>query len=210
MNAKSSLKEALRLYLVSDSKGSLETLLLAVEKSLMGGVTLVQYRDKEKSEADKYAEASALKALCDRYGTSLIVNDDVALAVKLNAAGAHVGQSDLEAGQARAALGPDKWLGVSVSSVKEALEAQSAGADYLGVGAVFSTQTKLDAQAVSLECLEAICQAVHIPVVAIGGIQVDNVHRLCKRGLAGIAVVSALLSAESPETSARALLSVDL
>lgn len=210
MSSKDKLRQALRLYLVSDAMMAHEDLLAAVEQAIMGGVTLVQYRDKHKDRALKFSEAMAIKALCDQYGIAFVVNDDVPLAIELGADGAHVGQRDLEAGQARALLGQDKWLGVSVSTVEEALAAESAGADYLGVGAVFGTQTKLDADSVSLACLEAICQAVSIPVVAIGGISHDNIHQLSGRGLAGVAVVSAILGSNCPRSSARRLLDFDL
>lgn len=210
MNTKPSLTSALKLYLVTDQQVKNNDLFATVSEAIQGGVSLVQYREKHKPYDLQLEEASKLKELCDRFNVPFIVNDNVVLATEINAEGAHVGQSDLEAGLARLSIGSDKWLGVSVSTVEEALKAEEAGADYLGVGAVFSTSTKLDADAVSLESLEAICKAVSIPVVAIGGIGEQNVQQLVNRGLAGIAVVSAILGSDSPRTSAKTLFEVDL
>ena len=146
-----------------------------------------------------------LKELCRRYRVPLIVNDDVELALEIGADGVHVGQEDLEAGRARALLGPDKILGVSAHSVEEALRAQEAGADYLGAGAVFPTGTKDNVGALPYERLKDICAAVDIPVVAIGGIGTQNISRLAGSGICGVAVVSALYAQPDIQAAARTL-----
>ena len=137
----------------------------------------------------------ALKALCRQYGVPFVLDDNVALAVATDADGVHVGQSDMAAGKVRALIGPDKILGVSAQTVEDALLAEREGADYLGVGAVFPTGTKADANAVSYDTLREICAAVSIPVIAIGGITRDNVTELSGSGICGIAVISAIYGA---------------
>ena len=176
-----------------------------VEESLKGGVTMVQLREKRLDRDAFRREALEIQTLCRRYGVPFLVNDDVDLAIEIQADGVHVGQDDLEAGAARAKLGPDKILGVSAHTVEEALRAQAAGADYLGVGAVFPTGTKGDASVLSYDTLKAICTAVDIPVVAIGGIGPDNLHKLVGSGVVGVAVVSALFAQPDGEQAARAL-----
>lgn len=168
-----------------------------VKEALDGGVTFVQLREKDDmalSHDDFYAEAKEIQALCRQYDVPFVLDDDVSLAVECDADGVHVGQHDLEAGSVRKMLGPDKILGVSAQTVEEALLAEKAGADYLGVGAVFPTGSKDDADEVSHEMLKAICGAVHIPVVAIGGITRDNVLELAGSGIAGISVISAIFA----------------
>ena len=196
----------LRLYAVTDSSrlpgGSLAR---QVEGVLKGGATMVQLREKHLSREAFRAEALEIRAVCRRYGVPFLINDDVDLALEVDADGVHVGQEDMEAGQARARLGPDKILGVSAHSAAEALRAQAAGADYLGAGAVFPTGTKGDATALSYEALREICSAVDIPVAAIGGIGPDNIARLAGSGVRGAAVVSALFSHPDPEGAARTL-----
>ena len=171
-------KETLLLYAVTDrSWVGRQTLLEQAEDAIRGGATCVQLREKEL-EADAFLEeAVAAKTLCARYGVPLFINDNVEIAVQCGADGVHVGQSDLEAGRVRALVGEDMILGVSVQTVEQAAAAERAGADYLGAGAVFATATKPDAAEVSLETLRAICGAVSIPVVAIGGINRDNISR---------------------------------
>lgn len=189
-------KEDLLLYAVTDRswlRG--ETLYAQVEKALYGGATMIQLREKELDRADFAAEAMDIGALCRMRGVPFIVNDDVEIALKTGADGVHVGQSDMEAGSVRAMLGPDKILGVSAQTVEQAVLAEKRGADYLGVGAVFPTGTKTDASEVSYDTLKAICRAVSIPVVAIGGISADNVQRLADSGICGISVVSAIFAA---------------
>jgi len=174
----------------------------AVEKALKGGTTFVQLREKELDEETFLEEARQLKALCRQYNVPFVINDNVDIALAMDADGVHVGQSDMEAGDVRAKLGPDKIIGVSAQTVEQALLAQERGADYLGVGAVFATGSKDDADDVSHETLQAICEAVDIPVVAIGGISKDNVGQLAGRGLAGIAVISAIFGQPDIEAAA--------
>lgn len=199
-------RHSLLLYAVTDRTWLGEkTLAQQVEATLRGGATMVQLREKHLSGDALEAEAREIQALCRRYGVPFLLNDDVDLAARIQADGVHVGQDDLEAGQARARLGPDKILGVSAHTVEQALRAQAAGADYLGVGAVFPTGTKGDAGAVSFDTLRAICAAVDIPVAAIGGIGPNNVKQLAGSGIQGAAVVSALYAQPDPEQAARTL-----
>ena len=196
--------DILRLYAVTDRAWLGEqTLCEQAEQALRGGVTLLQLREKEMPFDCFLAEAREIQALCDRYQVPLIINDNVELALQCGAQGVHVGQSDMEAGRARQLLGPDRILGVSARTLDEALRAEAQGADYLGVGAVFSTSTKLDAQDVSLETLQEICERVSIPVVAIGGISADNALSLQGSGIAGLAVVSAIFAQPDIEAAAR-------
>ena len=198
---------SLRLYAVTDRSWlGTKTLAQQVEEALKGGVTMVQLREKHLDEETFRREALDLQALCRRYGVPFLINDDVELAAAVNADGVHVGQHDMEAGQVRAKIGPDKLLGVSAQTVEQALRAQAAGADYLGVGAVFPTGTKDDADAVSYDTLKAICEAVDIPVVAIGGIGAHNVEALAGSGICGIAVVSAIYAQPDIQQAARTLL----
>ena len=189
------LKETMLLYAVTDRSWlGEETLYQQVEKTLKGGATFMQLREKELDYDAFLAEAIELKELCAKYNVPFVINDNVDIAVAMDADGVHVGQSDLEAGLSRAAIGPDKILGVSCKNVEEALLAQQRGADYLGVGAVFPTTSKDDADAVTHEMLKAIVEAVDIPVVAIGGIGKHNVDQLAGSGIDGIAVISALFA----------------
>lgn len=166
---------------------------------------MIQLRERHLDRAAFKAEALELKELCRTYAVPLIINDDVELALEIGADGVHVGQEDLEAGRARALLGPDKLLGVSAHSVEEALRAQAAGADYLGAGAVFPTGTKDDVSVLPYERLKDICAAVDIPVVAIGGIGEHNILQLAGSGVAGVAVVSAIYAQPDVRAAARRL-----
>ena len=187
------LKKDLLLYAVTDRSWlGEETLYEQVEKALKGGATFIQLREKELDEEHFREEAIALKELCHKYHVPFVINDNVKIAKKMDADGVHVGQSDMEAGDVRAKLGPDKIIGVSAQTVEQAVLAEKRGADYLGVGAVFPTSSKDDATEVSYETLKAICQAVSIPVIAIGGITKDNVAELSGSGICGIAVISAI------------------
>ena len=190
-------KKDLLLYAVTDRSWLGEqTLYEQVEEALKGGATFVQLREKELDDEAFLAEAIEIQELCRRYHVPFVVNDNVEIARKMNADGVHVGQSDMEAGDVRALLGADKILGVSAQTVEQALLAEQRGADYLGVGAVFHTGSKADADDVSHETLKAICEAVSIPVVAIGGIGKHNVLELKGSGICGIAVISAIFAAE--------------
>lgn len=197
----------LLLYAVTDrawlKKG--ETLAGQVEASLRGGATMVQLREKHLAYPAFLGEAMELKTLCGRYHVPFLINDDVELAIQAGAQGVHVGQHDMEAGRVRERIGPDMILGVSAQTVEQALRAQAAGADYLGVGAVFPTGTKEDADAVTLDTLAQICRAVSIPVVAIGGIGAGNVRQLAGTGVRGAAVVSALYAQPDVYQAARTL-----
>ena len=184
-------KEDLLLYAVTDRHWlNGRTLYEVVKESLDGGVTFLQLREKTLDEAHFLEEAKELQKLCKEYKVPFIINDNVDIAVAMNADGVHVGQSDMEAGDVRAKLGPDKIIGVSTQTVEQAILAEKHGADYLGVGAVFPTTSKDDAAEVSYDTLKAICEAVSIPVVAIGGITQENVVKLT--GIDGVAVISAI------------------
>ena len=195
MNAamRKELAEKLLLYAVTDRHWLGErTLYEVVRESLDGGVTFLQLREKNLDEDSFYEEAVRLQAMAREYGVPFVVNDNAEIAVKMNADGVHVGQSDMEAGNVRALIGPDKILGVSAQTVEQAVLAEKRGADYLGVGAVFPTGSKDDAEDVPFETLKAICEAVSIPVVAIGGITQENTPELAGSGICGIAVISAI------------------
>lgn len=199
-------KETMLLYAVTDRAWTgAQTLYQQVECALKGGVTCVQLREKALPEEAFLAEAREIGALCRSYGVPFIVNDSAAIALACGADGVHVGQSDMEAGHVRAAVGGRMMIGVSARTVEEAVRAQRAGADYLGVGAVFSTSTKPDAQAVSRQTLRDICAAVDIPVTAIGGISRDNILELSGSGIDGVALVSAIFAAEDIEGRCREL-----
>ena len=199
-------KKDLLLYAVTDRHWlSGRKLSDVVKESLEGGVTFVQLREKELDEETFLKEAKELKELCNRYNVPFVINDNVELAKKIDADGVHVGQSDMEAGDVRAMLGPDKIIGVSAQTVEQAILAEKRGADYLGVGAVFKTGSKADADDVSFETLKAICEAVSIPVIAIGGITLENVKELSGSGICGIAVISAIYAAADIKKAAEDL-----
>ena len=186
-------KEDLLLYAVTDRHWiNGRTLYEVVKESLDGGVTFLQLREKTLDEAHFLEEAKELQKLCKEYKVPFIINDNVDIAIAMNADGVHVGQSDMEAGDVRAKLGPDKIIGVSTQTVEQAILAEKHGADYLGVGAVFPTTSKDDAAEVSYDTLKAICEAVSIPVVAIGGITQGNVVKLAGSGIDGSFSESAL------------------
>ena len=183
-----------------------QTLKSQVEKALKGGATMIQIREKDLNEKDFLLEAEELLALCRSYNVPFIVNDNVELAVKIGADGVHVGQSDMNARDVRALIGNDKILGVSTQTVEQALFAQECGADYLGVGAVFPTGSKDDAEVLDRKTLMDICKAVSIPVVAIGGITKDNVRELKGTGIAGISVISAIFAQKDIQNATAELL----
>ncbi len=190
-------KKDLLIYAVTDRSWLGEqTLYEQVEEALQGGATFVQLREKELAEEAFLKEALEIKELCHRYKVPFVINDNVELACKMDADGVHVGQSDMEAGNVRSLIGKDKILGVSAQTVEQAILAQKQGADYLGVGAVFPTGSKADAEQVDYQTLKAICEAVKIPVVAIGGIGRHNVSELLNSGICGVAVISAIFAAD--------------
>ena len=199
-------KEDMVLYAITDRHWlNGESLYQQVEKALQGGVTFLQLREKKLDKELFMKEAREIKELCRKYKVPFIINDNVEIAKAIDADGVHVGQSDMEAGDVRKRLGADKIIGVSAKTVEQALLAEKHGADYLGVGAVFSTSTKTDATGVSHETLRDICQAVKIPVVAIGGITNDNVDELSGYGADGIAVISAIFAQENITEAAKDL-----
>lgn len=199
-------KKHMLLYAVTDRtwlKG--QTLSQQVEVALRGGATCIQLREKELPQPEFLKEALELKELCHHFGVPLIINDNVEIALKSGADGVHVGQHDMQAAQVRAKIGPDRILGVSAQTVEQAILAEKNGADYLGVGAVFSTSTKKDAKPVSRDTLKAICQEVSIPVCAIGGISRENLPALSGTGIDGVALVSAVFGAPDIEAECRVL-----
>lgn len=199
-------KKDLLLYAVTD-RGWLngDTLYHQVEQAIQGGVTFVQLREKELDEDQFLEEAKEIQGLCRKYHVPFVINDNVKIAAQIDADGVHVGQSDMAAGDVRKKLGPDKIIGVSAQTVEQALLAQKMGADYLGVGAVFHTGSKADADDVSHDTLRAICEAVDIPVIAIGGIGTGNVMQLSGSGICGIAVISALFAQPDIKAAAEEL-----
>lgn len=183
------------LYVCTDrTLMSTPTLSDSVEQSIIGGATLIQYRDKDASGRQLYETASELKQITDRYGVPLIINDRIDIAIAVDAAGVHLGQGDVPAAVARKMLGADKIIGVSAARVEEAVQAGLDGADYIGVGAMFATATKTNARAVSRETLMEIRAAVSMPMVAIGGIKRENLSVFSGTGIDGVAVVSAVIA----------------
>lgn len=199
-------KKDLLLYAVTDRHWLKdETLENQVEKALQGGATFLQLREKSLDDDIFLAEAKEIQKLCKKYQVPFVINDNVDIALAIDADGVHVGQSDMEALDVRKRLGPDKIIGVSAQNVQQALLAQKHGADYLGVGAVFPTGSKDDAEDVSFETLKAICQAVDIPVIAIGGITKENVSELKESGICGIAVISAIFAQKDIKAATKEL-----
>ena len=203
---KEKLAEYLQLYAITDRHWLGDRSLIdVVRESLDGGVTFLQLREKELDDEHFYEEAVRLKAVAEEYDVPFIINDNVDVALKSDADGVHVGQNDMEAGNVRALLGPDKILGVSAQTVEQAILAEERGADYLGVGAVFPTGSKDDAIEVPHETLKAICEAVSIPVVAIGGITCANTIELAGSGICGISGISAIYAAKDIRGAAEEL-----
>lgn len=192
------VKDAMCLYAVTDSMWlNRRTLPEVVKEALEGGATFLQIREKELPYEEFLALAKEVKKITDAYHVPYVVNDEVEIAKAIDADGVHIGQSDKALTEARRILGPDKIIGVSTQTVEQAVEAEKNGADYLGVGSIFTTSTKLDADAVSMDTLRVICDAVSIPVVAIGGINRDNILDLKGTKVDGVAVVSAIFAAEN-------------
>lgn len=199
-------REMMRLYAVTDRAWLGEkSLAERVEEALRGGVTCVQLREKELEDDAFLRGAFEMKALCGRYHVPFFVNDNVGVAMRCGADGIHVGQRDMEASNVRKQIGEGMMLGVSVQTVAQARRARESGADCLGVGAVFSTSTKPDADAVDRQTLRAICDAVDIPVVAIGGIYKHNILELSGTGVDGVALISAIFAGGDIEAECRTL-----
>lgn len=193
------------LNLITDRSVCAHDFFVQIESALKGGVTLLQQREKNMSSRDMYYEALKLKSLSDEYGIAFVVNDrlDIALAV---GAGLHVGQTDLPADVARRLLGSDKILGVSVSTVSEAKKAEVDGADYIGVGSMYQTDSKENVETISFEDLDAIIESVSIPVLAIGGIKSHNICDFSGTGISGVAVLSEIMGASDPEEKSREII----
>jgi len=188
-------KSSMLLYAVTERSWlKNRTLHEAVEEALKAGVTFLQLREKNLDYDSFLQLAIEIKKIADKYKVPFVINDNVDVAIACGADGVHVGQEDMEAKEVRKIIGPDKILGVSAETVEQAIKAEQSGADYLGVGAIFPSPTKLDAEVVSYETLTKICKAVSIPVVAIGGINEDNAMKLTGSGVAGIAVISAIFA----------------
>ncbi len=202
-------KKTMLLYAVTDrSWVGRQNLYEQVEAALKGGATCIQLREKELSQEAFLKEAMEIAALCRKYGVPLFINDNVEVAIACHADGIHVGQEDMNAAQVRQLVGEEMMIGVSAHSVEEALAAEKNGADCLGVGAMFSTSTKTDASVLPKEVLRNICAAVSIPVVAIGGIGRSNISQLAHTGVDGVALVSAIFSADDIEKECRILRSL--
>ena len=202
-------KKNMILYAVTDrSWVGKQSLIEQVESALKGGVSCVQLREKQLDKEAFLKEAVEMAALCRQYKVPFIINDDVDIALRCGADGVHVGQDDMSVDKVRSIAGDDLIIGVSAHSVEEALTAVRGGADYLGVGAVFSTSTKTNVTAMSYEVLKSICTAVDIPVVAIGGINKDNMTKLSGTGISGVALVSAVFAADDIERECRILRSM--
>lgn len=194
------------LYLVTDRRFmGKQTLAEAVEQAILGGCTMVQLREKELSSLDFYWQAIKIKQITDSYHIPLIINDRVDIAMAVRADGVHIGQHDIPAAAVRKMIGKDMLVGVSVSTVEQAIKAQQDGADYLGVGAMFPTGTKTDADFVSMENLKEIRTAVSLPIVVIGGINKDNAYCFKTIGIDGLAVVSAILAQPNIKVAAEEL-----
>ena len=199
-------KDMLLLYAVTDRAWTLRrTLYEQIEEALAGGVTLLQLREKHLTRPELIAEAKALLPLCHSYGAPLIVNDDAEAAVLSGADGVHVGMEDCPVAELRRRFGPDLIIGATAKTVEQARKAESAGADYLGVGAVFPSPTKSSALRITAAQLKEICSSVRIPAVAIGGIGADNIGQLAGCGMAGFAVVSAIFGADDIRQAAASL-----
>lgn len=198
----------LSLYLVTDKSDDVDKFLDTIEEAIKGGVTVVQIREKTADTLDFYNLALKVKEITTKYNVPLIINDRVDIALAIDADGVHVGQSDMPCDVTRRLIGEDKILGVSASTVDEAQKAEKDGADYIGTGAVFPTATKDDAPSVTKEELKEVVDSIEIPVVAIGGINLENAHKLVDTGIAGLSVVSAIMSADNPKKTSEELLKI--
>lgn len=198
----------LSLYLVTDNSDDVEKFLNTIEEAIKGGTTVVQIREKTADTLDFYNLAVKVKEITDKYDVPLIINDRVDIALAIDADGVHVGQSDMPCDVTRRLIGDDKILGVSAATVDEAKKAQKDGADYIGSGAVFPTATKADAEKVTKKQLTEIVDSIDIPVVAIGGITLENAHELTDTGISGLSVVSAIMSSDNPRKSSEELLKI--
>ncbi len=206
--SKEEIRNAMLLYAVTDRMwlGGSESLTDVCRQVLQNGATFLQVREKDLGKEEFKKESAGLKCLCAEYHVPFVVNDSVEIAMEIDADGVHVGQSDIQGRDIRAIIGPDKILGMTARTVDEAVAAEQAGADYLGVGAIFTTSTKKDTRHLTMEELRRICASVSIPVVAIGGINEKNLPELKGSGVAGAAVVSAIFAAGDPGAATAHLL----
>ena len=198
----------LSLYLVTDKSDDVEKFLKTIEEGIKGGVTVVQIREKTADTLDFFNLALKVKEITRKYNVPLIINDRVDVALAIDAEGVHVGQSDMPCDVTRKLVGPDKIVGVSAATIDEAKKAEKDGADYIRTAAVFPTATKDDAPKITKKDLKEIVDSINIPVVAIGGITLDNAHELIDTGIAGLSVVSAIMSSDDPKKSSEKLLSI--
>ena len=195
-----------RLYLVSDQKIlQKRDFLSSLEKAILGGVTMLQLRDKDATSKEFYTLALEVKELTEKYSIPLIINDRIDIALAVDAEGVHLGQQDMPVAAARGLIGPDKIIGASTATLEEAQKAEAEGADYIGVGALFPTATKNNTRRVSLDQLAIIKKKVSIPVVGIGGISKSNIQSIIHTGVDGVAVVSAILGMENIQQAAKDL-----
>ena len=201
-------KVDLSLYLVTDNSDDEEKFLKTIEEAILGGVSVVQIREKTADTLDFYNLALKVKKITGKYNVPLIINDRVDIALAIDADGVHVGQSDMPCDVTRKLIGKDKILGVSAATVEEAQKAEKDGADYIGTGAIFPTATKDDAESVTINELKEIVESINIPVVAIGGITLKNASELVDTGIAGLSVVSAIMSADNPKKASEELLNI--
>lgn len=197
------LKDNLMLYLVTDSKMCGDNFENIIETAIKAGVTMVQLREKDITFEEFCKKALKLKEICIKYKVPLIINDNVDICVAVNADGVHLGSSDMDIVTARSILGNSKIIGGSCRDSETAKLLENSGADYLGVGAVFGTQTKQDAKTISVEILKQVCSSINIPVVAIGGVNAENIAKLKGSGVAGVAVISSILKAKNVEIATK-------
>ena len=198
----------LSLYLVTDKSDDVEKFLKTIEEAIKGGVSVVQIREKTADTLDFYNLSLKVKEITSKYNVPLIINDRVDVALAIDADGVHVGQSDMPCEVTRKLVGPDKIVGVSAATIDEAKKAEKDGADYIGTGTVFPTATKDDAPKITKKDLKEIADSINIPVVAIGGINLNNASQLSDTGIKGLSVVSAIMSSDDPKKSAEKLLNI--
>jgi thiamine-phosphate pyrophosphorylase len=198
----------LSLYLVTDNSEDEKKFLKTIEEAINGGVSVVQIREKTADTLEFYNLALKVKEITTKYNVPLIINDRVDIALAIDADGVHVGQSDMPCDVTRKLIGENKILGVSAATIDEAKKAEKDGADYIGTGAVFPTSTKDDAPNITKKDLKDIVDSINIPVVAIGGITIENANELKNTGISGLSVVSAIMSADNPKEASEKLLNI--
>lgn len=198
--------EDLTLYLVTNPLESEDKFLKTIEEAIKGGVTIVQLREKTGDTGDIYKIALKVKEITDKYNIPLIINDRIDIMLAIDCDGIHIGQSDMPCDITRKIVGNDKIIGVSASNLKEAKKAEKDGADYIGCGAIYPTKTKKDPTRVTKEELKEISEKIDIPVVAIGGIKIENVEELNDTGIKGISIVSEIMNSDNPKLASKKLL----